>query len=373
MIRFLTAGESHGERLTGIIDGIPANLYLDRDYINEELRRRQGGFGRSERMKIEKDEAIIISGVSNSYTTGNPITIFIKNRGVNIELGEVTRPRPGHGDLVGALKYNQKGGRNILERASARETAMRVALGSVCKLLLKEFDIEIFSHVINIGGIESNLNYYSNISEMELEKVDESVIRVADKNYEAFMIEKIREAKQEGDTLGGTIEIIIKNVPVGLGSHNNWDSKLDGRLACAIMSIPGIKGIDFGLGNRVVSTLGSRFHDEIIFNETYKRKSNNAGGIEAGISNGEDIVFKCYMKPIPTLKKPLETIDMETKEKALAQFERSDVCAVPSASIVAESMAAYVLANEFMKKFGGDFLEEVKSNYYNYVKYLNNR
>ncbi len=374
MIRFLTAGESHGESLVGIIDGIPANLYLDTDYINKELKRRQMGFGRSARMQIESDEVNILSGVSKNFTTGNPITISIKNRGTNIELVEVTKPRPGHGDLVGALKYNQKGGRNILERASARETAMRVALGSICKRLLKEFDINIYSHVINIGGVNSNIDYYNGLEIKELIGVDQSSIRVIDKCSEEKMINKIQEAKEDGDTLGGIIEIIASSIPIGLGSHANWDTKLDGRLAAACISIQGIKGIEFGLGGIAASTLGSKFHDEILYDDNrYKRRTNNAGGIEAGISNGEDIVIRATMKPIPTLKRPLETVDMLTKEKTIAQFERSDTCAVPSASIVAESMIAYILADELIKKFGGDSLEEIKINYNNYLKYLESR
>lgn len=373
MIRFLTAGESHGESLMGILDGIPANLFLDLNYINHELKRRRMGYGRSSRMEIESDEVKILSGVNNGLTTGNPIGININNKGRNIELIEVTRPRPGHGDLVGALKYNQKGGRNILERASARETAMRVAIGSVCKLLLKEFNINIYSHVINIGGLDSSIDYYNGLNIEDLNRADQSSIRVIDKVSEEIMIKKIEEARDEGNTLGGIIEVIAQNVPVGLGSHGNWDTKLDGRLASSIMSIQGIKAVEIGLGGKAAYTEGADFHDEIIYEDKYRRKSNNAGGIEAGISNGENIVLRGTMKPIPTLRKPLETVDMITKEKEIAQFERSDICAVPSASIVAESMMAYIIADEMIKKFGGDFLEEIKINYNNYLKYLEGR
>ncbi len=346
---------------------MPANLYLDTNYINDQLKRRQKGFGRSVRMELESDEIIILSGISQGFTTGSPITISIKNKGTNIELVEVTKPRPGHGDLVGALKYNQKGGRNILERASARETAMRVALGSICKLLLKEFHINIYSHVINIGGINSDINYYNGLKHEELIRADESSIRVVDKESEEKIIKRIQKAKDEGDTLGGIIEVIVKNPPIGLGSHTNWDAKLDGRLAAACISIQGIKGVEFGLGSIAASTLGSNFHDGIFYDNKYRRRTNNAGGIEAGISNGEDIVIRA------TMKQPLETVDIVTKEKKTAQFERSDVCAVPSASIVAESMIAYILADELIKKFGGDFLDETKINYYNYLKYLERR
>lgn len=373
MIRFLTAGESHGPSLTGIIEGIPANLYMDLDFINNELKRRQMGYGRSARMKMESDSAEILSGLSHGYTTGSPIALAIKNRGRNIDLVEVLKPRPGHGDLVGALKYNQKGGRNILERASARETAMRVALGSICKLLLKELEINIYSHIINIGGINSNIHYYSGITDEELKNIDQSEVRVIDKSAELNIIDKIQEVEEAGDTLGGTIELIIKGVPVGLGSHISWDKKLDGLFAASIMSIQGIKSVSFGLGIEASNMPGSDFQDEIIYENAYRRKTNNAGGIEAGISNGEDMVIRANMKPIPTLRKPLDTVDMISKNKEIAQFERSDICAVPSASIVAENVAAYVLAKEVLKKFGGDFMEEVKYNYKNYLNYLESR
>ncbi len=373
MIRFLTAGESHGESLIGIIEGIPANLYLDIEFINNELKRRQMGYGRSQRMAIERDEIIVLSGVNQGYTTGNPISLMIKNRGTNIELVEITRPRPGHGDLAGTLKYNQKGGRNTLERASARETAMRVALGSICKLLLKEFNINIYSHVVQIGDIRVQKSY-KDISREELLKADESPIRVLDKEKEKLMIDKIERAKEEGETLGGIIEVIGMNVPLGLGSYAHWDRRLDGKIAYSIMSIPGIKGIEFGAGFDVANKLGSQVHDEIYYAEgRYYRKSNNAGGIEAGVSNGEDIILRAVMKPIPTLKKPLRTVDINTKEEVVAQFERSDVCAVPSASIVAENMLAYVLANEMLIKFGGDSMEEIIANFENYRNRLKDR
>lgn len=373
MIKLMTAGESHGESLIGIIEGIPANLSIDVEYINKQLSKRQKGFGRSERMTIEKDEINIISGVNNGLTTGAPIAISIKNKGTNIPLPEVIKPRPGHGDLVGALKYDQVGGRNILERASARETAMKVALGSICNLFLKEFNIEIYSHVINIGGIKSNVNYYSGLEEIHLVDIQSSEINVVDKNSEKEMIKLIQNAKEDGDTLGGRIELIAKNLPVGLGSHINWEKKLDAKLAYAIMGIQGIKSVEFGMGSESSNILGSNYQDEIIFEDTYKRKTNHAGGIEAGMSNGEDLVVRATMKPIPTLRKPLETVDMITKEKVTAQFERSDVCAVASASIVVESMVAYVLANAFIEKFGGDSMREIKANYSSYKAYLESR
>ncbi|QQY80520.1 chorismate synthase [Keratinibaculum paraultunense] len=373
MLRFLTGGESHGDALVGILEGIPANLYLEKSYVNKELNRRQKGYGRSDRMAIEKDEVIILSGINKDYTTGNPISIMIKNKGKNIQLVEITRPRPGHADLAGALKYNQVGARNILERASARETAMRVAIGSICKIFLNEFNISIFSHVVQIGQVKSNKNYYTNLNLEELKNVDKSSIRVVDRDAEKSMIDAIYEAKEQGDTIGGIIEIIGVNIPVGLGSHVHWDRKLDAKIAYSMMSIPGIKGVEFGLGFDGVIKLGSQFHDSISHDEEYYRTSNNAGGIEGGISNGEDIVLRLVMKPIPTLKKPLQTVDMESKEKVTAQFERSDICAVPSASIVAEAMLAYVLANEMLIKFGGDSMEEIKNNYISYMNILKNR
>jgi len=372
VIRFLTAGESHGEYLVGIIEGFPSNMYLDVNYINNELKRRQSGFGRSNRMSIEKDEAVILSGVNNNFTTGNPISILIKNRGTNIDVDRIIRPRPGHGDLSGMLKYNHQDAKNVMERASARETAMRVAVGSICKLLLNEFNIRIYSHVVQIGPIKSIDKNYVEDEEILLQ-ADKSPLRVLNKESEELMIKEIERAKDEGDTLGGVFEVIGKNIPVGLGSYASWDRRIDGIIAGCIMSIPGIKGIEFGLGFDVANRLGSQVHDEIYYDgKRYFRKTNNAGGIEAGVSNGENIVFRAVMKPIPTLKKPLKTVNITTKEEDLAQFVRSDVCAVPSASIVAENMFAYVLANEMIAKFGGDSVEEMKTNYNNYTGSLNN-
>lgn len=375
MITFQTAGESHGQYLTGVISGIPSNLSFDYDFINRELKRRQSGYGRSQRMDIEEDNIKVLSGLSDNKTTGNPISILIKNKGRNIPLKEIYKPRPGHGDLIGTLKYNLDGGRNVLERASARETAMRVALGGICKLLLKEFNIEIFSHVINIGGITSDTDYYNglDLEKLNLTSLYEKSLRVVDKT-ENEMMEKIHSAKKEGNSLGGSIEIIVRNTPSGLGSHISWDRRLDALLSYGLMSIPGIKAIEFGLGVESADISGKIMQDEITFeNLQYKRLSNNSGGIEAGISNGEDIVVRLHMKPIPTLKIPLETIDIRTKEKSKAISERSDVCAVPAAGIVGEAMVAHILASEFMRKFGGDSIEEITRNHISYMDYIRSR
>lgn len=373
MIRFLTSGESHGEKLVGIIDGVPANLKFDMEFINNELTRRQVGYGRSERMKIESDRIEVLSGVNQGLTTGNPISITINNRGRNIDTPEVLKPRPGHGDLVGALKYNQKGGRNILERASARETAMRVALGGICKLILKELDINIYSHVIEIGSKELELDYYSGLSQEDLERAEKSELRLASLRQEAEIIGEIKEAQKQGDSLGGRVEIIARNIPVGLGSHTNWDDRLDGKLAAAIMGVQGIKAVEIGLGRESGSRKGSAYQDEIIYNDGYERATNFAGGIEAGISNGEDIVLRATMKPIPTIRRGLRTVHMESKEEVISQFERSDVCAVPSASVVCEAMTSYILANEVLKLLGGDYMEEIKSRYESHKKYIEGR
>ncbi|NLY78124.1 MAG: chorismate synthase [Tissierellia bacterium] len=370
-MRFLTAGESHGEYLVGIIEGFPSNLYLNVDYVNNQLKRRQMGYGRSSRMSIERDQVIVLSGVSDNLTTGNPISLLIKNRGRDIDVDKIIKPRPGHGDLAGMLKYNHQDAKHVMERASARETAMRVAIGSICRLLLKEFNISIYSHVVQIGKVKASDRSYE---EEALLQADQSPLRVLDKEAEKLMIEEIERAKDEGDTLGGIFEVIAKNLPVGLGSYASWDRRLDSSISAGIMSIPGIKGIEFGLGFDLAKLKGSQVHDEIYYDQNrYFRKTNNAGGTEAGVSNGEDIVFRAVMKPIPTLRKPLRTVNVRTKEEVLAQFVRSDVCAVPSASVVAENILAYVLAKEIVMKFGGDSMEELKANYNSYVNSLQYR
>lgn len=374
MLKFLTAGESHGKALIAVIEGLPANLTLDEEFINHELFRRMQGYGRSERMKIERDEAEVISGVANGKTLGSPVSLIIKNRDYENWKDKawpiVTRPRPGHGDLAGTIKYNQNDIRNVLERASARETAARVAVGAIAKQLLAFFGIQIRSHVISIGNEKIGLNEYNFA---DLEKADESCVRCIDKDAEARMVKTIDNAKKQGDSLGGVFEVVAQNVPVGLGSHVHWDRKLDGRLAQALMSIQSVKGVEIGLGFQAALRSGSKVHDEIFYEngKGYFRKTNNAGGIEAGISNGNPVVARCAIKPVPTLYKPLRSVDIHTKEPFLASVERSDVCVVPAAGIVGEAAMAWVLAEAMTEKFGGDSIEEMKSNYRAYLHRIN--
>lgn len=351
MLRYLTAGESHGEALVAILEGMAANLPLSVSDINKELIRRQVGYGRGGRMKIEKDEAEILSGVRLGKTMGSPISLLIKNRDwenwkevMAIEEGKVepvTKPRPGHADLAGAIKYNQKDIRNVLERASARETAARVAVGAVCKKFLSEFKLTISSQILHIGGFTS---------ESEWKKA-------------------IDKAKAEGDSLGGVFEIRVENVPIGLGSYVQADRRLDGRLAGGLMSIPAIKGVGVGLGFKASSPPGSKVHDEIFFEKgKFVRKTNNAGGLEGGITNGQPIIIKVAMKPISTLKKPLKTVDLATKEACEAHVERADVCALEAAAVVGEGVVAFEIAKAFLEKFGEDSLQEIKRAFESYLK-----
>ena len=400
MFTYLTAGESHGKEITAIIKQVPANLELKKDLINQELIRRQGGYGRGGRMEIEKDRVEITSGVRHGKTLGSPITLVIENKDWENwqkelspepsdlkETEAVTKPRPGHADLAGVLKYNTKDVRNVLERASARETAIRTAVGSVCKQFLTEFDININSHVIQIGSVKapswSELEMTENNSgkndQKELDKyfkkVEDSPLRCGNKEVEKEMIKLIDDTKQNGDSIGGVIELVVLGLPVGLGSHVNWDEKLDGKLAQALISIQAIKGVEFGGGFKSVKLRGSKVHDEIYYDQDsskFHRLSNQAGGIEGGISNGEPLLIKIAMKPIPTLKNPLHSVDLNSKEVRFASKERSDVCAVPSASIVGEAVTAAVLARTFSKKFGGDSMQEITRNYQSYLDYLEN-
>lgn len=375
MIRFLTAGESHGDKLIGILEGIPANLKINTGYIDYELSRRQKGYGRSERMNIESDKVQIVSGVEDNITTGAPISLIINNLAREIKNNEFQQPRPGHADLAGLIKYNQKDAKNILERASARETAMRTAIGAICKIFLSNFGIKIFSHVISISDVESKYNYYESEPELDFTLAENSILRMIDPNAEQIAKERIDFGFEEGFTLGGKVELIIKNVPVGIGSHIQWDRRLDGKIAQSMMSIPGVKSVEIGLGENIKNYHGNLSNDEIFYSEKkgYYRKTNFSGGIEGGISNGEDIVIKITMKPIPTQRKPLKTINIVTKEETVAFAQRSDVCAVASLSIVAEAMAAIAITEAFMEKFSGDSMEEVKNNFINYQNYVDKR
>ncbi|ADL07139.1 chorismate synthase [Thermosediminibacter oceani] len=374
MLRFLTAGESHGKALVAVIEGLPANLAVDVDFINRELSRRQMGYGRGGRMKIEKDAVEVISGLREGRTTGSPVAFIIPNLDYpnwkDKALEPVTRPRPGHGDLAGALKYRQDDIRNILERASARETAARVAVGAVAKQLLAIFNIEVLSHVIAIGGIKANVK--DPLLE-DLRRADESPVRCLDRIAEQKMMEAIDNAKRDGDSLGGVFEVVAFNVPVGLGSHAHWDRKLDGRIVWSLMSVQGIKGVEIGLGFEAAARKGSQVHDEIFYDSEsrrFYRKTNNAGGLEAGITNGCPLVVRAAMKPIPTLYRPLLSVDIKTKEQFAAGVERSDVCAVPAASIVGEAAVAWVLAGALVEKFGGDTVEEMREGFERWMKYL---
>lgn len=341
--RFLTAGESHGKCLTAIIEGLPANLVIDINFINAELKRRQGGYGRGGRMKIETDTVEITSGVRFGKTIGSPLTLVIYNKDYEnwqkimsvdpkdeTDEKSFTKYRPGHADYAGSIKYNQKDLRNVLERSSARKTAIEVAVGAVAKLLLKQFGIECSSKIIQIGQGKT----------------------------EEEMHAEIDKAKEAGDTLGGKFEVVYKNLPVGLGSHVHWDRTLDGKIAQAVMSVPAVKSVSIG-ENHAYKMFGSEFHDEMFYeNGNVVRKTNNAGGIEGGMTNGEDIVVKAVMKPIPTLRKPLRTVDCAAKEETEAHFERSDTCAVEACAVVTEARIACVLANEVLLKFGGDCIED---------------
>ena len=368
--RFLTAGESHGQCLTAIVEGIPAGLKINLDEMNKDVARRQQGFGRGGRMKIETDRAEFLSGVRFGETMGDPVTIKVANRDwqnwtdrmsvMGEEFGDkVTAVRPGHADLTGVLKYDRNDARDILERASARETATRVAVGGLCKQFLKACGIEVVSHVVKIGGIgvdESKIDY-AKIG------TGDSELNCYDPEAEEKMKERILSAMQEGDTLGGVFEVIVRGVPLGLGSHIQWDKRLDGKLAWAMMGIQAIKGVEIGAGFQCGELPGSEIHDEMFYDENKKvyRKTNRAGGLEGGMSNGEDIVIRACMKPIPTLMKPLHSIDIGSETEVLACKERSDVCAVSAASVVGEAMAAIVIAEAVTDKFGNDAMVDVLS------------
>ncbi|KKC46264.1 chorismate synthase [Paenibacillus sp. D9] len=382
-LRYLTAGETHGPQLTAIIEGLPSNLQLDFEELNFQLHRRQLGYGRGRRMQIEKDTADIVGGVRHGRTTGAPVALVVANNDwkhwtsvMNIEPIEggdeakrrVHRPRPGHADLNGGLKYNLKDLRNVLERSSARETAARVAVGAVARQLLAAFGIKVAGQVIRIGEIEAPPN---DLSADELRVLTEqSSVRVVDKATEARMTAYIDQIKAEGDSIGGVVECIIEGAPVGLGSHVQWDRKLDSRIAGAVVSINAFKGCEIGIGFEAGVLRGSQVHDPILYSEErgYHRASNRAGGFEGGMTTGEPIVVRGVMKPIPTLYKPLASVDIDTREPFTAQVERSDSCAVPAASVVMEHVVAWEVARAFLEKFGGDSMEEIRANYDAYLR-----
>jgi len=386
MLRYLTAGESHGKGLVVIIEGIPANLEIKIDEINDYLRERQVGFGRGERMKIEEDQVEILAGVRHNFTLGSPISLFIPNKdwenwqeamapvvdsATTIKFEETAiSPRPGHADLAGAIKYSHSDLRNVLERASARETAARVAVASIAKTLLRQFDIQLVSHVVQIGKVKAKVENKS-FDEIK-ERILISILRCADKEAEQEMIKLIEQAKKDGDTLGGIFEVMAIGIPIGLGSYSQWDKRLDGRLAFAMMSIPAIKGVEIGLGFECAKMLGSMVHDEIFYHKGagFFRKTNHAGGLEGGVTNGEPLVLRAAMKPIPTLRKMLASVNFQTKEPTMASYERSDVCAVAAASVVGEAMVVIELCKAMQEKFAGDSLQEMKENYHSYLEYM---
>lgn len=404
-LRYHTAGESHGRALTCIIDGVPSNLSLSSKDIDKDLARRQKGYGRGGRMKIETDHAQILSGVRYGKTLGSPITLLIENKDwenwkeiMNPDSVRtthesplqkiVTHPRPGHADFAGAIKYDTRDIRNILERSSARETAARVAAGAVAKKFLAEFDIQVISYVTVIGG--QGIRGKGQVEEKELislfNKAEASPVRCPDKNAERKIINKIDAAMKKGDTLGGIFEVMVLGAPVGLGSYSQWDRKLDAKLAFALMSIQAIKGVEIGAGFEMSRRYGSEVMDEIFYKGArrgqvlnltpqvsgFYRKTNNAGGIEGGMSNGMPIIIRAAMKPIPTLKTPLSSVDIISKKPFKAAYERSDVCAVPAASVIGEAVTAISIADSLLSKFGGDSMGEVKRNYKAYLKHCQN-
>lgn len=382
-LRYLTAGETHGPQLTAIIEGMPSNLQLDFEELNFQLHRRQKGHGRGRRMQIEKDTANIVGGVRHGRTTGAPIALVVANNdwkhwtsvmnvepieGGDEEKRRINRPRPGHADLNGGLKYNLKDLRNVLERSSARETAARVAVGAVARQLLAAFGIKVAGQVIRIGEIEAPPNGLS-VDEL-IARTEESPVRVVDKETEEKMMAHIDQVKAEGDSIGGIVECIVEGVPVGLGSHVQWDRKLDSRIAGAVVSINAFKGCEIGIGFEAAKLRGSQVHDEIMYEEGrgFYRASNRAGGFEGGMTTGEQIVVRGVMKPIPTLYKPLRSVDIDTKEPFTAQVERSDSCAVPAASVVMEHVVAWEVARAFLEKFGGDSMDEIRRNLESYLE-----
>jgi chorismate synthase len=383
MLRFLTAGESHGPELVAVIEGAPAGFDIDVARINADLARRQKGYGRGGRMAIERDEVRVVSGIRFGRTMGSPVTFVVENRDFKnwekrmstdpANRGEakvVTRPRPGHADLAGVLKYNLEDIRDVLERASARETTARVAIGAFAKQLVAPFGVNILGYVVSIGATEAKIP--PEISIEQLARVTEdSPVRVADAEAERAIIAEIDECKKSGDTLGGVVEVVASGLPTGLGSHVQWDRKLDGRIGHALMSIQAVKGVEFGMGFEAARVRGSLLHDEIGYDtaaRNFTRHSNNSGGTEGGMSTGEPLRVRVAFKPLSTLMRPLRSADIKTKAEAAGTIERSDVCAIPAAAVIAETVVAFEVASAFLEKFGGDSLAEIARNYNGYLE-----
>lgn len=387
MLRFETAGESHGECLVATLTGLPAGVPVRLDRVNRELWRRQQGYGRGGRMKIETDRAEIVAGVRHSQTIGSPIAVVLRNNdwknwteampvenyeGSQEKFKAVKRPRPGHADLAGAVKYNQRDARYVLERASARETTARVALGAICKEFLNEFGIEVLSHVIQVGPVQ--LDRAASWEELvALSERETVLLGCVDPETEARMKEVVDEIYRTGDTVGGVFEVVARGCPVGLGSHIAWDTRLDGKLAQAIVSMQAVKGVEIGFAQEGSREFGSKVQDTIHYDASqpgFTRGANRAGGLEGGMTNGQDILVRGMLKPISTLRRPLESVDLDTREPAKAAYERSDVCVVPAAGVIGEAMVSLVLAQAFLEKFGGDSLCETKRNFENYQAYV---
>jgi chorismate synthase len=387
MLRYLTAGESHGPELVAVVEGVPAGFEIDIARINEDLARRQKGYGRGGRMLIERDEVRPVSGIRFGKSLGSPLTFIIENKDFKNwqkrmsvdprdrgEASPVTRPRPGHADLAGVLKYNLEDIRDVLERASARETTARVAIGALAKQLLAPFGVSVLGYVVRIGTVEAKVPADCAID--ELARVTEAAqVRVADADAERAIIAEIDECKKSGDTLGGVVEVIATGLPVGLGSHVQWDRKLDGRLAHALLSLQAAKGVELGLGFGAAALRGSALHDEIGYEpgeRRFTRHSNNSGGTEGGMSTGEALRVRVAFKPLSTLMQPLRSVDIKSKAEAVAAIERSDVCAIPAAAVIAEAVVAFELANAFLEKFGGDSRDEIARNWRGYLDQVRN-
>ena len=383
MLRFVTAGESHGKAAIAFLEGLPHGLKFDEEFVNSELARRQGGYGRGGRMRVESDSVEVLSGLRKGVTLGSPLTMIVSNRDYRIDKApELSEVRPGHVDLAGSLKYGLDSARDVLERASARDTAARVLAGAVCTSLLSEFGVKIFGYASALGGITPSpieVNF-ENLDKLAASR-NASELYTVNNEHDADMKTAIDKAKEDGDTLGGLIEVVVLGLPPGLGNHTQWDRKLDGRIASACMSVQAMKSVEIGLGRETAERRGSQVHDPVSIGDNanpnnptpYTRPSNNAGGLEAGVTNGEPLIVRIAMKPISTLMTPLDTVDIVTNEAAKASTERSDTCAVPAASVVLQNAVAIPLAELFLEKFGGDSMAEIKSNFEGYLEQLQAR